>query len=120
MLTGTAVVRSDGKASPIEEASASESFQELQDSLAGMSSSPVTDSPEENPVESPQTLAAAAALDQAAVAPLLRELPDQDPDESRSSQLGLSQAQGREARSRLLHFDKPALSFKSAEHGTNR
>ena len=94
------VVRSDDDTAPIKEAAASDSFQELQDSLAGMRSSPVTDAPEENPVESPQTLAAAAALDQAAVAPLQQDLPNQDLGESPHSRNGLSQAQGREVQSR--------------------
>ena len=105
-----AVVRTDDQAAPIKEASASESFQELQENLAGMSSSPVTDSPEENPVESPQTLAAAAALDQAAVAPLLKELPEDEQDDSRHS--GASKDYEREAQSRLLHFDKALLCLK--------
>lgn len=101
ILAATAVVRSDDEAAPIKEPSPSESFQELQNSLAGMGSSPVTDSPEENPVQSPQTLAAAAALDQAAVAPLLGESSDQD---YRGSQDGLSQAEGQDVQSRLPQF----------------
>ncbi len=85
---------------PIKQAAASDSFEELQDSLASMTSSPVTDLPEQNPVKSPQTLAAAAALDQSAVAPLQRDVPGQlQSDESRHE---ISEAQGQEAQKRLL------------------
>ena len=85
MSTGVAVVRGNDEAVTVHEDSPSASFQDLRDGLADMTSSPVTDPSNQNPVESPRTLAAAAAVDQGALATLGSEPPAQTSTSQRGS-----------------------------------